>query len=115
MNARCAELYTDSVKQIVKSGHDIGGHNYTQDALLNYMEPEQERATIKKCIDILEETSGKRPTGWLSAVIAFTQHKVDFVAEQKLKWHADVIPGARAAARALTQQALLDLGVEGRV
>ena len=32
INARCAELYPDSVKQIVKSGHDVGGHNYTQDA-----------------------------------------------------------------------------------
>lgn len=89
-NARCAELYPDTVKQIVKSGHDIGGHNYTQDALLAYMEPAEERATIKKCLDILGDTAAKRPTGWLSSVLAFTANTVDFLAAEKLSWHADV-------------------------
>jgi len=89
-NARLAETHPDTVKQIVKSGHDIGGHNYTQDALLAYMEPEEERATIKKCLDILGDTAGKRPTGWLSSVLAFTENTVDFLAEQKLSFHADV-------------------------
>ena len=90
VNARCAELYPDSVKQIVKSGHDVGGHNYTQDGLLAYMTPDEERATIRKCIDLLGGKSGKRPTGWLSAVLAFTEHTVDFLAAEKLGWHADV-------------------------
>jgi peptidoglycan/xylan/chitin deacetylase (PgdA/CDA1 family) len=89
-NARCAELYPDTVKQIVKSGHDVAGHNYTQDALLAYMEPEEERATIKKCLDIVADTAGKRPTGWLSSVLAFTAHTADFLAAEKLSWHADV-------------------------
>jgi peptidoglycan/xylan/chitin deacetylase (PgdA/CDA1 family) len=90
VNARCAELYPDSVKQIVKSGHDVGGHNYTQDGLLAYMAPDEERATIRKCLDLLGDKSGKRPTGWLSAVLAFTEHTVDFLAAEKLGWHADV-------------------------
>jgi peptidoglycan-N-acetylglucosamine deacetylase len=89
-NARCAELYPDSIKQIVKSGHDIGGHNYTQDQLLAYMTPDEEQKTIRKCIDLLGETSGKRPTGWLSSVLAFTEHTADFLAAEKLKWHGDV-------------------------
>jgi allantoinase len=89
-NARCAELYPDSIKQIVASGHDIGGHNYTQDALLTYMTPEEEQATIRKCLDVLADKSGKRPTGWLSSVLAFTQHTVEFLAAEKLAWHADV-------------------------
>jgi peptidoglycan/xylan/chitin deacetylase (PgdA/CDA1 family) len=89
-NARCAELYPDTVKQIVKSGHDVGGHNYTQDALLAHMEPEEERATIKKCLDIVADTAGKRPTGWLSSVLAFTAHTADLLAAEKLSWHADV-------------------------
>lgn len=89
-NARCAELYPDTVKQIVKSGHDLGGHNYTQDALLAYMEPDEEKATIKRCLDILEDKSGKRPAGWLSSVLAFTKHTPEFLAAEKLVYHADV-------------------------
>jgi len=89
-NARCAELYPDSMKQIVKSGHDTAGHNYTQDALLAYMDPEAEHATIKKCLEILGDRTGKSPTGWLSSVLAFTEHTVDLLATEKLSWHADV-------------------------
>lgn len=89
-NARCAELYPDTVTQIVRSGHDVGGHNYTQDALLAYMEPEEERATIGRCLGILEEKAGKRPAGWLSSVLAFTEHTTSFLAAEKLKFHADV-------------------------
>jgi peptidoglycan/xylan/chitin deacetylase (PgdA/CDA1 family) len=89
-NARCAELYPDTVKQIVKSGHDVGGHNYTQDALLAYMNPDEEQTTIRTCLDILTDKAGKRPTGWLSSVLAFTEHTVDFLAAEKLSWHADV-------------------------
>ena len=89
-NARLAEIHPDTVKQIVKSGHDVGGHNYTQDALLAYMTPEEEQATIRKCTKILGDTAGKRPTGWLSSVLAFTEHTKDFLAEEKYNWHADV-------------------------
>jgi peptidoglycan/xylan/chitin deacetylase (PgdA/CDA1 family) len=89
-NARCAELYPESIKQIVRSGHDVAGHNYTQDALLAYMTPEDERKTIRSCLDILASASGKQPTGWLSSVLAFTEHTADFLAAEKLRWHGDV-------------------------
>lgn len=89
-NARCAELYPDSVKQIVKSGHELGGHAYTQDGLLAYMEPDEEKECINRSLGILEEVGGTRPTGWLSPVLAFTPNTVDFLAEAGLDWHADV-------------------------
>lgn len=89
-NAACAELYPDSVKQIVRSGHDIGGHAYYQDQLLAYMEPEEQRSTIRKSLDILADVSGKKPTGWLSPVLAFTPETPDFLKEAGLDWHADV-------------------------
>lgn len=89
-NARCAELYPDSVRQIIRSGHEISGHAYTQDGLLTYMQPEEQRTTINKCIEILAECSGKRPDGWLSPVLAFTPETAGLLADAKLKWHGDV-------------------------
>jgi allantoinase len=89
-NARCTEVYPEAVSQIVKSGHDLGGHAYTQDGLLTYMEPDQERAVIRKSIDMLGAATGKAPKGWLSPAQAFTQHTEGFLAEAGLKWHADV-------------------------
>jgi allantoinase len=89
-NARCAEIYPDAVAQIQKSGHDIAGHAYTQDGLLTYMDPDEERATIQRSVDVLGSAMGKAPTGWLSPAQAFTPHTAGFLAEAGLKWQADV-------------------------
>ncbi len=89
-NARCAELYPEAVSEIVRQGHELGGHAYTQDGLLAYLEPEEEHLTIARCLDILEEEGGSRPTGWLSPVLAFTPHTAGFLAAEGLQWHADV-------------------------
>ena len=59
-NARCTEDYPDAVKQIVKSGHDLAGHAYTQDQLLAYMPLDAQEATIRKSIDLLESCGGRR-------------------------------------------------------
>ena len=89
-NARCAELYPEAAREIVAQGHELGGHAYTQDGLLTYMEPAEEGQTIHRCLDILEEAGGRRPTGWLSPVLAFTPHTVGLLAAAGLDWHADV-------------------------
>jgi len=89
VNARCAELYPEAVAQIVKSGHDVAGHGFVQDQLLAYMSPDEEQATIRKCLDLLEQVSGQRPLGWLSPVLAYTEHTRRFLVEEKLLWHGD--------------------------
>ncbi len=89
VNARCAELYPEAVARIVESGHDVAGHGYVQDQLLAYLTPEEERATIAKCLDTLERVAGRRPLGWLSPVLAFTEHTRGFLAEAGLLWHGD--------------------------
>ena len=62
-NARCAELYPDLIKQAVYGGHDIGAHAYTQDGLLSYMTPDQQRTTMRKARDILGDVTEKSRTG----------------------------------------------------
>lgn len=87
VNAKCAEAYPDAITQIVKSGFDIAGHGYTQDQLLAYMSPDEERGAIKTCLDILEKASGKRPLGWVTPVHAHTEHTVEFLAAEGVLWH----------------------------
>lgn len=89
-NAGCAELYPESVVQITKSGHELGGHAIYQDQLLAYMTADEQRETIRRCLDALEDVGGQRPTGWLSPVLAFTPDTVGLLAEAGLSWHADV-------------------------
>jgi peptidoglycan/xylan/chitin deacetylase (PgdA/CDA1 family) len=89
VNARCAELYPEAVAQIVRSGHEVAGHGYYQDELLVYKDADEERATIRQCLDVLQTATGKRPRGWLSPVMAFSEHTRNFLTEEGLLWHGD--------------------------
>lgn len=95
INAKCVEAFPDAIRQIVKSGFDIAGHGYTQDQLLVYMSPEEEKATIKKCLDMLEQASGTRPKGWVTPVHAHTEHTVEFLAEEGVLWHNEAADSDR--------------------
>jgi len=89
INGRCAEIYPEAVAQIVKSGHDVGGHGWLQDQLLSGMTPEEEKATIARCLDLLEKASGMRPEGWISPSMAYSPHTRALLAAAGLLWHGD--------------------------
>lgn len=89
-SGRCAELYPDAVKAIVAAGHDLGAHSYTQDTILTYLEPEEQRATIRKTIDALEACADYTVTGWASPAVAFLPETNAMLAEEGLTWHTDV-------------------------
>jgi allantoinase len=89
MNARCAELYPEACAQMLKSGHEIAGHGYTQDQIHVYMTPGEERAAIRKTNDTIERVTGTRPQGWYSPVLSFTQHTHAIAAEEGMLYHGD--------------------------
>ena len=89
-SGRCTEEYPAAVKQIVKSGHDLAAHSITQDRLLAYLTPDEQEATIRQSIDMLESCGGKKITGWGSPVVAFTPETAGFLAKAGLIWTTDV-------------------------
>jgi len=95
VNAACAHEFPDAVAAIAKAGFDISGHGYTQDQLLAYMSPDEERATIHNCLDLLEAASGTRPTGWVTPVHAHTDRTFEFLAEAGVLWHNEAAESDR--------------------
>jgi allantoinase len=89
ISGKCCEIYPEAVAQIVKSGHDVAGHGYLQDQPMSAMTPQEEEATIGKCLDLLEKTSGQRPQGWVSPALAFSPHTHELLGAAGLKWHGD--------------------------
>jgi len=89
MNARCAELYPQATAQIVRSGHEIAAHGYTQDQLQVYMTQTEERAAIRHSLDVIERATGTRPRGWYSPALSFTEHTHGIVADEGLLYHGD--------------------------
>jgi peptidoglycan/xylan/chitin deacetylase (PgdA/CDA1 family) len=88
-NAYSMEIAPDAVAAILKSGHEIAAHSYTQDALMAYLSPEEERAMIQKCVTVFEKLTGAPPKGWLSPVLAPTEHTETLIAEAGLLWYGD--------------------------
>jgi peptidoglycan/xylan/chitin deacetylase (PgdA/CDA1 family) len=88
-NARTMELYPRLGEAILKSGHEVAAHGTTQDAILAYMTPAEERETIRRALDSIEKQLGKRPTGWLSPVLASTDYTAELIAEAGLLWYGD--------------------------
>src|SRR5215213_5545450 len=85
-NGRSAEVWPDAVSAFAKAGHDVAGHGYLQDQTLFSMNADRERETIKKTLDILEKTAGKRPTGWVTPIYGWSENTIDYLAEAKLQW-----------------------------
>lgn len=89
VNARSAELFPETVKNIVKAGFEVAAHNYAQDEVLSGLSETEERAVIARCLDILERISGTRPRGWISSTLATNERTPDLVAEAGMLWHGD--------------------------
>jgi peptidoglycan/xylan/chitin deacetylase (PgdA/CDA1 family) len=89
LNAKAAEVYSDTVKQLHRDGHEIAAHSYTQDLILPYLSPEEEKQLIERCSGIIEKAVGTRPVGWFSPVAAPTVHTAEFLGEAGFQWHGD--------------------------
>lgn len=89
-SARILELFPDAIKAIRESGHSFAGHSYTQDTLLSYLNREEERAVIARCVKMFADLAGVRLKGWGSPVISFTPHTSELLAEQGFQWQMDL-------------------------
>jgi peptidoglycan/xylan/chitin deacetylase (PgdA/CDA1 family) len=88
-NAHSMELAPAAVDCMLKSGHEIAAHSYTQDALMAYLSPDEERAIIEKCIGVFKKLTGAPPKGWLSPVLAPTANTEELIAEAGFLWYGD--------------------------
>ena len=62
------ETFPEQTKMVVDAGHEIGVHGYTHENPIA-MTREQETAILDRCIDLITEVSGKRPTGLRRALV----------------------------------------------
>ncbi|MDP3173370.1 MAG: polysaccharide deacetylase family protein [Phenylobacterium sp.] len=89
VNAHAIERYPDSARALHAQGHEIAGHSYTQDQLVAYMPPDQERAMIDRCGEIIQGVTGARPLGWASPRMTPTPLTAEILAERGYTWHGD--------------------------
>jgi peptidoglycan/xylan/chitin deacetylase (PgdA/CDA1 family) len=79
--------------EIIRAGNDLGwewlGHGLTNSRPLNGMDPETEEHTISETLRIIEESSGKRPRGWLGPGLGENAHTPDLLKKHGCTYVAD--------------------------
>ena len=91
VNAVLCQERPQIVTAASERGWEMVGHNYMQTQPLNdyYDDPATEREVIKEVLDIIENTTGRRPRGWLSSSLRCTPETPEILTELGLIFHND--------------------------
>ena len=91
VNGILCERHPQIVTAAAKRGWELIAHNYIQtEFLINYRDDRaKEREVIKRIIDLIEKTTGRRPKGWLSSSLRCTVNTSDICKELGLTYHCD--------------------------
>jgi peptidoglycan/xylan/chitin deacetylase (PgdA/CDA1 family) len=84
-----AERYPELMQAIVKAGHPIAAHAWSQHIIPAYQTREEEHADLKRCIRALEASSGTRPRGWISPRATPSLNTPELLAAEGFTWIAD--------------------------
>ncbi len=91
VNAIVAEREPELLQHIVEEGHSVAAHGYSQDQFLMEMSRDEQRATIKRCAELIAAATGRRPRGWVTSVYSWTEATHELLAQEGFTWHADAL------------------------
>ncbi|MGE0797535.1 MAG: polysaccharide deacetylase family protein [Lautropia sp.] len=77
LNSQICIQHPQIVKRAMELEWEFMGHNQTNSVRCVDVPPEAERDEIRATLDLIEQTTGKRPRGWLGAGTAETWNTVD--------------------------------------
>lgn len=79
------DTFPEQMKLVAKAGHEIGVHGYSHENPLE-MTPEQEEIILDKCINLVTELSGKRPTGYVAPWWEFSHVTNELLLKKGIKY-----------------------------
>ncbi|MBM3925061.1 MAG: polysaccharide deacetylase [SAR202 cluster bacterium] len=86
LNGSICDSYPRIVDDSVKSGWEILAHGFMQRAI--NLEKD-ERAVIRRTIDVIKRKTGKAPRGWMGPGLAETFNTPDILAEEGIEYVCD--------------------------
>lgn len=108
-NAIAVERFPEFGRAWVEAGHEIVAHSYAQDIRVFRLSMEEERANLRKSLQVIEGITGYRPVGWVApgghrsanTAAVLLEHGFIYSADYKdddLPYTAEVIDGRRLVA-----------------
>jgi len=79
------ETFPEQCSMIVDAGHEIGLHGYSHENPIA-MTPQQEEAVLLRCIDLITNLSGKRPTGYVAPWWEFSHVTNELLLKHGIKY-----------------------------
>jgi allantoinase len=90
MDAAIAQVAPPLVKHCLERNWELIGHGIASSRLISeQMSEAEEREVIRTSLDVLEETSGHRPIGWLGADYGESTRTVRLLAEEGVRYVCD--------------------------
>ncbi|MGD8562369.1 MAG: polysaccharide deacetylase [Desulfarculaceae bacterium] len=84
------ETFPSQMKQVVEAGHEVGLHGYSHENP-TALSREQEEAILTKCINLIEELSGKHPRGYIAPWWEFSENSVDLLLKYGVKYDSSLM------------------------
>ena len=72
------ESFPEQIEMVVAAGHEIGAHGYSHENPRD-MDPDQEEAVMVKSIELIEQFTGSKPTGYIAPWGEMTQITADLL------------------------------------
>ena len=88
MAGKAVEMYPDTAKSIVQAGHEAAAHGWDW-STQSTMTEEQEKAFIKKNVDIIKEVTGQRAIGFNAPGLRASRHILHNLNSLGFKYHID--------------------------
>ncbi len=79
------ETFPEQMKAVADAGHEIGMHGYSHENPIA-MTREQEEAVIDKAMALIEELSGRRPTGYVAPWWEFSPVTNELLLERGIRY-----------------------------
>lgn len=89
VNGLAVKRWPDAVKTLHDAGHEIAGHGTTNDIHMADLTPDEQRAEIRECNDVVREVTGQQPVGWVGPGGLHTEETLGILAEEGYTWCGD--------------------------
>ena len=79
------ETFPEQIKAVAAAGHEIGVHGYSHENPIA-MTPEQEEIVLDRCIDLITQVGGRRPTGYVAPWWEFSPVTSELLLKKGIKY-----------------------------
>ncbi|WP_067935041.1 polysaccharide deacetylase family protein [Alicyclobacillus kakegawensis] len=90
------ETFPEQMKMVVEAGHEVGAHGYSHENPIAMTERQEEEVLLRS-IELIEQLSGKRPTGYVAPWWEFSNITNELLLKHGIKYdhslmHNDFTP-----------------------